>query len=61
MKFYINLKVELERADGKPAKREELAKALLDIIADADPGVIETDDEANYSVEGWEVKEWRPQ
>lgn len=60
MKFYINLKVELERADGKPAKREELAQAILDIIADADPGVIETDDEASYSVEGWEVKEWRP-
>ena len=38
MKFYINLKVELERANGKPAKRDELAKAILDIIADADPG-----------------------
>lgn len=60
MKFRINVTVEVEREDGKPATREELAKLIEQAIEDADPGTIETDDEATYEVQEWEAKTWNP-
>lgn len=60
MKFHFNLTVEVAREKGKPASKDEIAKAILDLIEDADPGELFTDEEAKYAIETWNVKEWRP-
>ena len=49
--------VEVSHVTGKFASNEELAEKLKEEIEGADPGSIDTDNEAEYTVDSFTVEE----
>lgn len=55
MKFLITLEVEVSREQGKFASRDEIEEKITEAINDANPSTLDTDNEATYTIDSWEI------
>lgn len=55
MRFTFRVEVEVDRMEGKFARRDELGDQLIDAIDCADPGELEGEAGGQYTVSSWTV------
>lgn len=55
MKVKLTVEVELTHVSGKFMSKEEAAEKLVDELQNSDPGSITSDDDAEYTVDSFEV------
>lgn len=51
----VTIEIDLDREQGKFAAGDDLAEMIAAEIEGADPGEVETDEGATYSVTTWDV------
>jgi hypothetical protein len=57
VKINLLIEVELSHVQGKFASREQLVEKLVEELEGADPGSVDTDDDAEYAVDDFTVSE----
>ena len=57
MRYNFTADVEVERAEGKFATREEIGELIRVALEGADPGELQGENGGNYVVTSWEIAE----
>jgi len=57
VQFTFVVEVEVERAHGKFATREEIAVQIQEALEGADPGQYDAENEGEYGTTSWDVRD----
>jgi hypothetical protein len=57
MRYNFTVNVEVERAEGKFATRDEIGELIRQSLDEADPGEMQGENGGNYVVTTWDVTE----